>query len=147
MKTKQSKDDPVSRARGEARQVHILRGGREWMVVRRAKLWQPPTDVFEEDDRLIVLVEIAGMKSADFHISLTPQQLVISGTRMVREQNCTAYHQLEIPYGDFRTHATLPWPVAEESVTAQYEDGLLRVMLPKAATESVRVIPVGRSRD
>lgn len=147
MKAKQDKAGPVGAAQGETRRVHILRSGREWMVVRRTKLWQPPTDVIEEDDRLIVLVEIAGMKSADFHISLTPQQLIISGTREVREQNCTAYHQLEIRYGDFRTQAVLPWPVAEDDVTAQYEDGFLRIVLPKATPETVRVIPVGHNRE
>lgn len=116
---------------------------RRWVIVRHASVWHPPTDVYELDQRLIVVVEIAGMRDSDFNVVLQGQQLVISGERQrVTKRDC-AYHQLEIPYGEFRTEVSLPWPVAHEHVTANYRDGFLRVELPHAPAQKIQIINVG----
>jgi HSP20 family molecular chaperone IbpA len=39
---------------------------------------------------------------------------------------------MEIKYGSFRTDVFLPWPVRENDIEANYEDGFLLVVLPKA---------------
>lgn len=145
MSAKKDRDIPAQRDPSETHHYHVFMGGQQLVVVRHANVWRPPTDVMEDDDRLLVVVEIAGMKSGDFNVAISAQRLVISGTRSVREQSCTAYHQLEIRYGEFRTEISLPWPVDEEGVTARYEDGFLRVELPRAKPESVRVIAVNKT--
>jgi HSP20 family protein len=117
-----------------------------FVFVKHAYAWSPPTDVVEEKDRLIVLVEIAGMRTGEFHISVDPQRLVIAGTRSTRSQGCVAYHQLEVCFGDFRTEVLLPWRVDEDKITAHYEDGFLRVELPRLAVEDSRVITVNKKQ-
>jgi HSP20 family protein len=102
--------------------------------------------VVEEKDRLVVLVEIAGMRAGEFHLSIDAQRLVIAGSRATRDRDCVAYHQLEVRYGDFRTEVLLPWRVDEENVTAHYEDGFLRVELPRLAAEDSRVITVKKKQ-
>ena len=115
---------------------------RRWVVVRHASVWHPPTDVFERDDTLIVLVEIAGMRHSDFSVTLQGQRLIIGGIRERATLKDCAYHQLEIPYGEFRTEVSLPWPVARDAVTATYRDGFLRVELPHAPTQKVQIVTV-----
>jgi HSP20 family protein len=76
---------------------------RRWVIVHHATIWHPPTDVYELDERLIVVVEVAGMRDGDFNVTLQGQTLTISGNRQrVAAADC-AYHQLEIRFGEFRT--------------------------------------------
>lgn len=115
---------------------------RRWVLVRHTTAWHPPTDVYESQERLIVVVEIAGMRDSDFNVSLQAQRLTISGVRQrVADAEC-AYHQLEIPFGEFRTVVTVPWPVARNEVTASYRDGFLRVELPHAPAQKVHIVNV-----
>ena len=146
MTAKRGKDVPAQSEQAEAH-YHVLMGGQQLVVVRHANVWQPPTDVMQDGERLIVLVEVAGMKTGEFQVSVSPQRLVISGTRAVPERTCDAYHQLEIRYGEFRTDVSLPWPVDEDAVTPRYEDGFLRVELPRAKPSAVRIIAVDKSEE
>jgi HSP20 family protein len=115
---------------------------RRWVVVRHTTAWHPPTDVYESEDQLIVVVEIAGMRNGDFNVTLQGQRLIISGMRQrVAGADC-AYHQLEIPFGEFRTVVTVPWPVSRDEVTASYRDGFLRVELPHAPAQTVQIVNV-----
>jgi HSP20 family protein len=115
---------------------------RRWVIVNHATIWHPPTDVYELDGRLIVVVEVAGMRDGDFSVTLQGQLLTISGVRQrVAAPDC-AYHQLEIRFGEFRTEVNLPWSVAREDVVATYQDGLLRVELPRAPKQKVQIVNV-----
>lgn len=120
---------------------------RRWVIVRHANTWHPPTDVYEQDRRLIVVVEIAGMRDSDIAVVLQGQRLIISGVRERLTKRDCAYHQLEIPFGEFRTEVTVPWPVAHEDVTANYRDGLLRVELPHAPAQKIQIVTVNDDQD
>lgn len=147
MTAKEDRDVPAPSDKSETHRLHVVMGGRQFVVVRRPNVWRPPTDVMEIDDRLVVLVEIAGMKSADFNVAISPRYLIVSGSRPTSLPGCTAYHQLEIGYGEFRSEVALPWPVDEENIMARYEDGFLRVELPRLKPKTVRVIAVDRSAE
>ena len=131
---------------------------RRWLPLRYVRTWRPPTDVYETDDSVVVQVEIAGMEEGDavftskFTISLSGRNLTISGVRRdplteaLRQAQDTAqgltlsYQQMEIRYGEFETEAYLPWAVVEEEIEATYEDGFLRVVLPKAKAQKLPVV-------
>jgi HSP20 family protein len=121
---------------------HVLMGSQQYLVVKHSHIWRPPTDVMEEGDRLVILVEIAGMRRGEFHVALNSQRLMISGNRPRPVESSTAYHQLEVRYGEFRTEVTLPWPVDDDGIVAEYDDGFLRIELPRASVEDLRVITV-----
>lgn len=110
-----------------------------YSVFQTGTRFQPPTDVFEIEDRLVVLVEIAGMRAGDFKIRLADQQLTISGHRPRPALENPAYHQVEIGYGDFRIDLRLPWAVNSDMVTASYNDGFLRIDLARQDTMRVHV--------
>lgn len=113
-------------------------GAAHWRAAVRPHVWRPPTDVFETEDAIVVRVEIAGMKEEDFSIELNDRYLSIHGTRPdVPERR--AYHQMEIRFGEFNTIVELMFPVIAADVEAIYQDGFLRVVLPKA---KARKIPI-----
>lgn len=112
------------------------------MVRRSSRKFTPPTDVIEFADRLVVLVEIAGMRTSDFQITLHHRQLVISGYRDRPPFDNPAYHRVEIGFGEFRVEVSLPWPVLPEEVSASYGDGFLQVDLPRLQPEHMHSIDV-----
>jgi HSP20 family molecular chaperone IbpA len=101
--------------------------------------WNPPADVFETDDDIIVRVEIGGMQYDDFSIELNGRNLSIRGIRQDLPER-RAFHQMEIHFGEFNVDLTLPQPVESDAVEAIYSNGFLRIILPKARP---RQIPIG----
>jgi HSP20 family protein len=104
----------------------------------KVHIWEPPTDLIEIRDAYIVRVEIAGMRDAEFIISMEKRSLVIKGTRSLPDDG-GAYHRLEISSGEFVTGVDLPGPVEYEAIEAVYSDGFLRVVLPKAFPSQIEV--------
>jgi HSP20 family protein len=109
-----------------------------WRIISRPHAWRPPTDAYETEDAIIIRVEIAGMRESDFTISLVERNLTIRGSRQDTSER-RAYHQMEIPFGEFTTEVELPFPIVSEQVEAIYRDGFLRIVLPKAQPKHVKV--------
>ena len=105
-----------------------LRSYSVWQINRPFK---PPTDVIELADRLLVMVEIAGMRAHQIAVSMAGRDLEISGVRERPALNDAGYHQMEVGYGEFRVTLTLTYAVDQEAVTATYRDGFLHVELPR----------------
>ena len=105
--------------------------------------WLPALDVFEDDDKVTVQVELAGMKKDDFDISLQDDMLTISGERKSEsEKREGESFRSERFFGRFSRSITLPSPVKAEEVKAAYEDGVLTVTLPKAEEAKPKKIQV-----
>ena len=109
-----------------------------WRIVSRPHAWRPPTDMYETDEAIIIRVEVAGMREADFTISLTERILTIRGIRQDTPER-RAYHQLEIPFGEFSSEVELPYAVLSDKVDAVYRDGFLRITLPIAQPKHIKV--------
>jgi HSP20 family protein len=124
---------------------HVMAGGQQFLVLRHSHVWHPPTDVMEDDGRLYVLIEIAGMQKGEFHVTLDDRHLTVSGVREPEGRTCSAYHQLEVRFGEFRTDVVLPWAVQEDAIEATYSDGFLRVELPRARSHKVHVVDVAKT--
>lgn len=113
--------------------------GQRWVSTRQHKTWCPPTDVYETDDCIIVKVDIAGMQERDFSISLDAKELTIGGIRHDPAAKL-AYQQMEIPYGQFETTVHLPRAIDQDGIEATYQNGFLKVRLPKARPRQVPVV-------
>jgi len=100
-------------------------------VYTQQSAWQPPTDVYETEREVLIRVEIAGMRDGHFHLTCHERLIVIDGARseIAREQR--AYQQMEIHSGDFRIEVELPARVNLTALRAEYDDGFLRIVLPK----------------
>jgi len=111
----------------------------QWNQIVQHRGWRPPTDVYEIDSATVVKVEIAGIDAVEVNISFANSVLTVSGTRRDPAEKLT-YQQMEIKYGEFRTDIFLPWPVKKDDIEANYDDGFLVVVLPKAREK--RSVPV-----
>ncbi len=109
-----------------------------WSLNTKSHAWRPPTDLIETEDAFVVRMEIAGMNVADFSINIDHNILTIDGTRWESYPDC-AFHQMEIPSGDFSSSVEIPTPIYEEKISAVYENGFLHVTLPKAKIKQIKV--------
>ncbi|MFN8530620.1 MAG: Hsp20/alpha crystallin family protein [Anaerolineae bacterium] len=121
-------------------------------VWRRTRRFVPPTDVIELPDRLVVRVEIAGLAPDAFSITLLNRRLIINGKRErphwdVPTPPGAAYHRVEIGYGEFRVEVALPFVVRGDAVSADYENGMLQVELPRLRDGQIHIVDVGNATD
>lgn len=105
--------------------------------------WLPPLDVYEDDDRITVELEAAGMKKEDFDISLQDDTLTVSGKRNVESERSEGESfRSERSFGSFSRTVALSSPVKAGEVSANYQDGVLTVTLPKAEEARPKKIQV-----
>jgi HSP20 family protein len=103
----------------------------------------PRTDVYEEDDRIVLEMEVPGIKEEDVHLTLEGNTLSISGERKIENnRKPDRYQRVERYYGSFSRTFTLPSSVDPDSVDAKYEHGILHVSMAKKANARPRQIKV-----
>jgi HSP20 family protein len=103
----------------------------------------PRTDVYEEDDRIVLEMEVPGMREEDVHLTLEGNTLSISGERkMENNHKPDRFQRVERYYGSFSRTFTLPATVDPDSVDAKYEHGILHVSMAKKANARPRQIKV-----
>ena len=97
----------------------------------------PPVEVFTREGDLVVRAELPGIDpEQDVNVSLTENILTISGER--RQEHRTEEASLirqETSYGSFQRQFVVPEHVKAEDIQASYKDGILEVVVPKAAAE------------
>jgi HSP20 family protein len=93
--------------------------------------WNPAVNVYQDQDRFTVVVELPGLKKEEIEISLYDDTLTIAGEGK-REESSEQEFLTERLYGKFQRSLTLPTAVNAEKVKASYKGGLLQVELPKA---------------
>lgn len=110
------------------------------------RFWQPPVDVCETEQAVVVKAEIAGIQPDRINVSLSADDriLVISGIRSEDEEERRARvrcYQLEIYYGPFERHVALPpdLSIDRENISATYRNGVLTVRIPKRVQEEASV--------
>ena len=109
-----------------------------WQYSQSGSTWRPPTDVYETESGVVVLVEIAGMRGADIQVTYDQEVLYIRGKRC-RKENAVAFQQMEISYGDFMVGIRISTAVDSSAVQATYSDGFLKVELPKVKPHRVEI--------
>ncbi len=91
--------------------------------------WVPTVDILEIPQALLVLVACPGAQRESFEIRLDGRYLYVKGYRTLPVK--ARVYQLEGEYGPFERLIELPVPVTAEGAEAVFEEGLLRILLPK----------------
>lgn len=92
----------------------------------------PAVNIMETAEAYALEIAVPGMKKSDFTIDIDNKVLAIaSSTKDTREERNANYTRREFGYSSFKRTFTLPDTVEEENVSASYEDGILKVYLPK----------------
>ena len=101
------------------------------------------SEVFDDDDRIVVRLEAPGMQKDDFDLHITKDYLVVSGRKqMEHERTEGRYHIVECAYGSFERAIPLPDEVETDKASASYKNGVLRVELPKSTRRNRKRIKV-----
>jgi len=114
-------------------------------LARQAQLfsgWTPALDLYQNDDNVVAIVELPGMRKEDIDISLHDGMLTIAGERQGSSGEGQSAERTERFSGKFRRSITLPTRVEASKVGASYKDGILTVTLPKAEEAKPKKVEV-----
>ena len=93
--------------------------------------WEPPVDVLETEDAVLVLVALPGVDPQQVQLVIRNGVLLIAGERILpRELRTAVIHRIELPQGRFERQIRLPAGHYEQPVSG-VADGCLIVKLPK----------------
>ncbi|HEY0006907.1 MAG TPA: Hsp20/alpha crystallin family protein [Pyrinomonadaceae bacterium] len=105
--------------------------------------WMPSVDIFENKDQIVLEAELPGMNREDFDLTIENNVITLRGERRFeKKDDSDNYHRVERSYGAFTRSFTLPQTVSAENATAEYNNGVLRVSLPKREEVKARRIEV-----
>jgi HSP20 family protein len=117
-----------------------VQASRESMTVAD---WSPSADITETDTAYLIKAEIPGVNKQDVKVSVQDGMLTIQGERkMEKEEKGKKFHRVECSYGSFVRSFRMPDDVDENSVNAEFKDGMLNVTLPKSAQAKAKAINV-----
>ena len=112
---------------------------------RRRVGFVPAVDVAYTADppRAVVTAELAGVDAESLELEVQGRKLILSGRREPPAVEGDVYQQVEIERGSFRRVVELGADVVADEARARYEEGMLRVELPLAQTEThVYSVPI-----
>ena len=129
---------------------HFWGSGRNLMRGRGAEtqsMWMPHVEVFEQQGKLHVFVDLPGMSKEDVKLSLEGDQLIIQGERRSsreEDQPSSGFYHSERSYGTFYRSIPLPDSVNPQTVDASFKDGVLDVKFdaPRTPRQQGRQIEI-----
>jgi HSP20 family protein len=99
---------------------------------RAQPTWEPPVDVIETDDKILIFIALPGVPPENVEATIEGGTIVIRGRRVLPPQLRTAViHRLELPQGRFERRIALP-PGRYDRVGSTASDGCLLISLHKA---------------
>ncbi len=106
-------------------------------------MWEPAVDIIDSDEKLIVMVELPGVDKKDVKLSLSENNLIISGEikrdEEVKKEN---YYCCERAYGKYARTIPLPVEVDREKASAKFKNGIIEINIPKKAEVQPREIDI-----
>jgi len=110
--------------------------------------WAPNTDVYLNEEGLVIRVELAGMRREDLELTVENQQLHIRGHRSdgCRTGKCS-FVVMEIDYGPFETTLDLPAGYDLTQASASYQNGFLRIEVPVQARPAPKSVSIHISEE
>ena len=108
--------------------------------------WQPAVDISEDDKEYLVTADLPEVKKDEVHIGVENGVLTITGERkssVEEKDEKRKFHRVERRYGRYVRTFRLPEDVDDAKIAADFDNGVLRVHLPKGAHPARRKIKVG----
>ncbi len=105
---------------------------------RSSGTWRPPIDVYETAETITIVVEIAGMEREEIEVVLEGDLVSLRGTRPDHNGGDNrAFHEAHIAYGAFAADIYVPFSVDNDRAAATYENGFLRIELPRVQGRTI----------
>jgi len=103
----------------------------------------PAVDIYEDAQKLVLKLEVPGIKQDDLQIHVENSTLSVKGERRFesneKEEN---FHRIERRYGSFMRNFTLPQTVDTNAIEANYDAGVLSISLPKKAESKPKQVKI-----
>lgn len=111
-------------------------------AMRTAPVYRPATDIYEDDDRVVIAADMPGVRPDGIDITLERRVLTIRGR--VDDHAPDGYRRVYAEYGigDFERVFTLSEEIDQDRIEARQKDGVLFLELPKAAAAKPKRIEV-----
>jgi len=108
--------------------------------------WLPAVDVWETEENLVLSFDLPGIPEDKIAVEFDHGLLTVSGEReRTEETSGDRFYRYERRFGTFSRSVTLPHGVSEESIQADYRDGVLEVRVTKPEEPKPKRIPLGGS--
>ncbi len=105
--------------------------------------FMPAVDIQETDAEFVIKADLPEVKKEDIKIHIQNGVLAIEGERRKeKEEKGKKFHKVEREYGHFVRRFELPTEVDAEKVHAEFKDGVLNVIVPKAPAAKPKQIEV-----
>src|SRR3954469_21854887 len=110
--------------------------------------WIPNTDVYVTEGTLVIKVELSGMRREDLELTIEGNRLMISGQRPDDSRNAKCkFFVMEINYGPFECVIEIPPGFNLGHAKAAYQNGFLRVEVPRAVLSSKStLVPISEEK-
>ncbi|MBL7996459.1 Hsp20/alpha crystallin family protein [bacterium] len=105
--------------------------------------WYPSADITEGKDKYTVHIELPGVTKDGVKITLQENVLTVQGEKKQEaETKDENFHRVERSYGSFSRSFRLPSLVKSDKIDANYKDGVLTIVLPKAEEAKAKQIDI-----
>jgi HSP20 family protein len=142
--------DPFAELRGSMDRLFDDGFTRPWRTAPRALEYQAgfPVEVSETSDGIEVKALLPGIRPEEVDITVSNGVLTIKAEhRAEKEDKKRDFYRREIRYGGFQRSLRLPNGVDADKADASYENGVLRLQLPKSEALRPKQIKVGSAGD
>lgn len=102
----------------------------------------PVVDIYEVEDRLVLLAEMPGVDEAGVDVRVENDQLTVLGRSAAASGACVAVIEEEFAPRNYRRVFALSQEIDRAGIKGNIRDGVLRIDMPKSETAKVRRIPV-----
>jgi HSP20 family protein len=107
------------------------------------KTFEPLVDIYEDNEKIEVKVELPGMDQKDITVNIEGNVLSIKGEKKFKnEEKKDNYHKIERYYGKFARSFSLPNSVDQDKVKASFKKGVLTLALPKREEVKPKAIQI-----
>lgn len=107
--------------------------------------WSPACEIEEEEGHYLVSLEVPGIPRDQIKLEVIDDRLIVSGERRQESRKNTEFTSYtERKFGKFQRAFMLPKGIDGEKVEANYQDGILRIYLPKAEALKPRQIKINQ---
>jgi HSP20 family protein len=111
---------------------------------RTNQAWAPAVDVWETDREIVYAFDLPGIPEDKITVELADNALTVSGERERSEEvSGERFYRFERRFGSFSRTIGLPQGTAEDSIKAEYHDGVLEIHVPKPEEPKPRRIQIG----
>jgi HSP20 family protein len=108
-----------------------------------ARAFLPPTDIFESDDVLTIVMEMPGVDREDVDVNVENGVLRVAGRLDFSKYEGMQPVYTEYNIGHYRRSFSLSSKIDQDRISAQMQDGVLTLLLPKSEEAKPRRISVG----